>query len=464
MSLAVCAVCGIDHPMEEHPAHDYVYTVDASSLEDLCCPISMQPLVEPHDVPCCGQTISAKALFDHLKIKRDCPMCRSPITAARVHQTSRLVRQKLDALQIVCPHCNVTCTREQLRDHLQKCPLAPLRCAGRCKRIYLRCATGHSCASACANCPSIAAANAGTHAERCEFLGTPCPRCRKPIPPRLIDVHARELCPCRKVTCPGPCGTHMLARELPAHKCVDVMVEGQKAFVAKEKRRMALGNAQIKRAAAAAEMYKVVLIGDSGVGKTALLDRHQNPTKELEGTVATVGFDYQTVEVKVSSDQILHLQVWDTAGQERFQSLTQGYFRHTAALLLAFDYSKSNTLEHTNLWMELAIANRDAADPAPVVLLVGCKSDLQQPAAGTHVSDELAEGMVQRLKAVGVVKTSARTGEGIMEIFPRLGAALVAAGIKPQRVGGKAVNVNASEAASSSTGTSTSTSSGGCCS
>lgn len=82
-------------------------------------------------------------------------------------------------------------------------------------------------------------------------------------------------------------------------------------------------------------LAKIVIIGDSGVGKTNLM------TKYCEGVfresyVATIGVDFKLKDIRIN-DLLIRLQIWDTAGQERFRNITQAYFKGAKGIILAFD-------------------------------------------------------------------------------------------------------------------------------
>jgi len=86
-------------------------------------------------------------------------------------------------------------------------------------------------------------------------------------------------------------------------------------------------------------LIKVVLLGESGVGKTALLDRYVN--KQFTSYKSTIGADFCTCEMEID-DKFITLQIWDTAGQERFHSLGKLFFRGADCCLLVFDLAEKN--------------------------------------------------------------------------------------------------------------------------
>merc|ERR1712000_433385 len=95
-------------------------------------------------------------------------------------------------------------------------------------------------------------------------------------------------------------------------------------------------------------LLKVVLLGDSGVGKTSLMDRYVNKNYTSQYK-ATIGADFLTKEVEVGNT-VVTLQIWDTAGQERFQSLGNSFYRGADCCILTFDLTIHKTFEHLENW------------------------------------------------------------------------------------------------------------------
>ncbi|CAE7817288.1 rab6, partial [Symbiodinium sp. CCMP2456] len=97
--------------------------------------------------------------------------------------------------------------------------------------------------------------------------------------------------------------------------------------------------------------YKVVLVGDQSVGKTAVVVRYLKNTFE-EKAEATIGMDFQTKTVQLLSGSQIRLQLWDTAGQERFRSLVNGYIRDAAAAVVCYDVTNRQSFDSTTQWIE----------------------------------------------------------------------------------------------------------------
>lgn len=119
-------------------------------------------------------------------------------------------------------------------------------------------------------------------------------------------------------------------------------------------------------------LFKVVLIGDSGVGKSNLLSRFTRNEFNLESK-STIGVEFATRSVQCAGKTI-KAQIWDTAGQERYRAITSAYYRGAVGALLVYDISKHVTYENVEKWLKEL---REHAEPNIVIMLVGNKSDLR---------------------------------------------------------------------------------------
>ncbi|QHS73138.1 Rab family GTPase YPT32 [Saccharomyces paradoxus] len=118
-------------------------------------------------------------------------------------------------------------------------------------------------------------------------------------------------------------------------------------------------------------LFKIVLIGDSGVGKSNLLSRFTTDEFNIESK-STIGVEFATRTIEVENKKI-KAQIWDTAGQERYRAITSAYYRGAVGALIVYDISKSSSYENCNHWLtEL----RENADDNVAVGLIGNKSDL----------------------------------------------------------------------------------------
>eukprot|EP01130_Rhizamoeba_saxonica_P004278 TRINITY_DN174_c0_g2_i1.p1 TRINITY_DN174_c0_g2~~TRINITY_DN174_c0_g2_i1.p1 ORF type:complete len:217 (+),score=50.48 TRINITY_DN174_c0_g2_i1:34-651(+) len=123
-------------------------------------------------------------------------------------------------------------------------------------------------------------------------------------------------------------------------------------------------------------LLKIIILGDSGVGKTSLMNQYVN-NRFSTAYKATIGADFLTKEVMVD-DRLITMQIWDTAGQERFQSLGVAFYRGADCCVLVFDVNVAKTFEHLDSWKEEFLTQAMPNDPNnfPFVL-IGNKIDLE---------------------------------------------------------------------------------------
>lgn len=134
-------------------------------------------------------------------------------------------------------------------------------------------------------------------------------------------------------------------------------------------------------------VFKVVLIGDSAVGKSQLLNRFARNEFTLDSK-ATIGVEFQTRTIVVDHKTI-KAQIWDTAGQERYRAVTSAYYRGAVGAMLVYDITKRQTFDHVARWLEEL---RSHADNNIVIMLVGNKTDLGTlRAVTTEDAKEFAE-------------------------------------------------------------------------
>ena len=161
--------------------------------------------------------------------------------------------------------------------------------------------------------------------------------------------------------------------------------------------------------------YKFIVIGSSGVGKTAILKRLVDDVFTGESQ-STIGVEFLATSIDVDGNNV-KLQIWDTAGQERFRSIAKAYFRSAIGVILVFDLTDRKSFEDLGQWLSDVHA---LCDPNAVVTLIGNKSDLTDQRNVTNVE---AESFAQ-LHQLTYLETSALGGENIQEAFQRTAAAV----------------------------------------
>ncbi|RZR91473.1 hypothetical protein BHM03_00019588 [Ensete ventricosum] len=161
-------------------------------------------------------------------------------------------------------------------------------------------------------------------------------------------------------------------------------------------------------------LFKVVLIGDSGVGKSNLLSRFTRDEFSLESK-STIGVEFATRSIRVE-DKVIKAQIWDTAGQERFGFLTSlppitsAYYRGAVGALIVYDITRHVTFENIERWLKEL---RDHTDSNIVIMLVGNKADLRHLRA---VNTEDAKDFSEKEKAF-FMETSALESMNVENAF-----------------------------------------------
>ncbi|TMW86714.1 hypothetical protein EJD97_020973 [Solanum chilense] len=134
-------------------------------------------------------------------------------------------------------------------------------------------------------------------------------------------------------------------------------------------------------------VFKVVLIGDSAVGKSQILARFARNEFSLDSK-ATIGVEFQTRTLVIQHKSV-KAQIWDTAGQERYRAVTSAYYRGAVGAMLVYDITKRQTFDHIPRWLEELRAH---ADRNIVIILIGNKTDLKdQRAVPTEDAMEFAQ-------------------------------------------------------------------------
>merc|ERR1719478_1495801 len=158
-------------------------------------------------------------------------------------------------------------------------------------------------------------------------------------------------------------------------------------------------------------LFKVVLIGDSGVGKSNLLTRFTRDEFK-QGSKSTIGVEFATQTITVDKKNI-KAQIWDTAGQERYRAITSAYYRGAVGALLVYDITKRQSFDDVERWLSEL---RDHAEENIAVLLVGNKSDLKHlRAVSTAEAAEFAEK-----QGLAAIETSALDATNVDIAFHRI--------------------------------------------
>lgn len=165
-------------------------------------------------------------------------------------------------------------------------------------------------------------------------------------------------------------------------------------------------------------LLKVIILGDSGVGKTCLMNQYVNK-KFTNQYKATIGADFLTKEVMIDDKQVT-MQIWDTAGQEKFQSLGVAFYRGADCCVLVYDMTAPKTFESMDSWRDEFLVQANPADPDnfPFVV-IGNKADLE--AQGKRkVPGEKAKTWCKSKNDIPYHETSAATAQNVDAAFQEI--------------------------------------------
>ena len=155
--------------------------------------------------------------------------------------------------------------------------------------------------------------------------------------------------------------------------------------------------------------FKVIVIGDSGVGKSCLSAK---ATKNIfdENYNATIGFEFFVFNVKLN-DTVIKLQVWDTCGQELYRTLITNFYRNSSLAILVYEINSKQTFENIEMWLREL---RSHSNPDAKIFLIGNKLDLEFE---REVDKTTAENYAKDNKMSLFMEASAKTGFNAQKIF-----------------------------------------------
>lgn len=158
-------------------------------------------------------------------------------------------------------------------------------------------------------------------------------------------------------------------------------------------------------------VFKIITVGDSGVGKSCLVTRFTSNNFSAAQDI-TIGVDFGAKTIEHDGKSI-KLQIWDTAGQESFRSIVRSYYRDAAAVILCYDITRKETLNGVKKWLDEV--KKECPDD-PEIMLVGTKSDLvSQRTVLTSEGAALAEKY-----GMSFIETSAKSSERVIDCFREL--------------------------------------------
>ncbi|XP_030078752.1 ras-related protein Rab7-like isoform X2 [Drosophila hydei] len=159
-------------------------------------------------------------------------------------------------------------------------------------------------------------------------------------------------------------------------------------------------------------IHKILVLGDSGVGKSTLIKSYFNE-RFTNSYQATIGVDFCTKHVNIN-DRIVRVQIWDTAGMERFLSITTSMFRGTDCCVLVYDVSSSSSFTNLEMWHSEFLKQVNPMDTARIpFVVIGNKADLGQ----YNVSAESVRNWCQLNNNIPHFEVSANDGRRVEDAF-----------------------------------------------
>jgi len=163
--------------------------------------------------------------------------------------------------------------------------------------------------------------------------------------------------------------------------------------------------------------FKIILIGDQGVGKTSIMSKFiSNEFKSSYQT--TLGVEFKAKEIYIDNSCCVKLKIWDTCGQERFRSITRQYFKNSDGVFLVFDLANKESIKKLNIWLKDI---NDNINYDCVIFLIGNKMDVKT--RDISISEEAKQ--FANNKKLNYYEVSAKTGTGVVNVFEKMTKKLI---------------------------------------
>ena len=177
-------------------------------------------------------------------------------------------------------------------------------------------------------------------------------------------------------------------------------------------------------------LFKLLIIGESGVGKTCLLLRYTDDSFTANH-LTTRGIDFKIKIIPIEG-KLIKLQIWDTAGQERFRTITKTYYKGAHGIILTYDVTDQNSFKNIRNWIKQIEAN---AQTSVKKVLVGNKCDKPDRVVTEEEGKKLADDF-----GMSFFETSAKTNHNVSEVFDHLTKEILKSNAGKTDDGGKKLN------------------------
>jgi Ras-related protein Rab-1A len=159
-------------------------------------------------------------------------------------------------------------------------------------------------------------------------------------------------------------------------------------------------------------VIKILLLGDSEVGKSCFLMRYSDNVF-VENYITTIGLDYKLKTVKLDSGKTIKVQLCDTAGQDKYRTIAKNYYKGSHGILLLYDITKITSFENIREWIRDI---KEEVSEKAIIFLIGNKIDLTD---NRKISKEKGEELAEEYK-IPFFEASAKSGENVDEVFKAL--------------------------------------------
>ena len=166
------------------------------------------------------------------------------------------------------------------------------------------------------------------------------------------------------------------------------------------------------------EHFKIIIIGDTSVGKTSLMRRYIEGIYN-EKTLSTIGIELFKKEVSIQNKNYV-MKIWDTCGQEKFRAISKNYYHNADGIMLLFDINSYDTFEHLSGWIESI--NQNTSKDTPFII-VASKCDLEHLVTDQEIEEYSTKNKVK------VIKTSSKDNINVEEPFLYLGEEIIKKGL-----------------------------------
>ncbi len=172
-------------------------------------------------------------------------------------------------------------------------------------------------------------------------------------------------------------------------------------------------------------MFKIIIFGDGGVGKTTLITRYLTGIFKSDELI-TIGVDFHVKKIEIEGKRV-SLQIWDFAGEERFRFLLPSYVIGASGGIFLYDITRYSSFKNFDSWLEIFKKGYRGENHQIPVLMVGSKLDLEYKRA---VSREEAYEIAKKNNLYGYIECSAKDGQSVEDIFLEMGRLMIREMIK----------------------------------